>query len=195
LLNIDLELINKDKYTFASFISPSGNGFKVLVKIPAEIENHKLYFDSISEYYNNPHFDITSKNISRICFESYDPIQHDPQIYSLLNRTRLWLQKQESVDIQLCAKGWQLPPTDTLILLSEFNEITQKTVLTNSKHSPTAMPTGGSRPTSLRRLPRRIEPRVGSSTETFAASGAASGGQHQCTCSCGIRGPSLSLTK
>ena len=72
-LNEDLKAINKDKYTFASFISPSGNGFKLLVKIPAEIENHKLYFDSLAEYYNNSHFDITSKNISRICFESYDP--------------------------------------------------------------------------------------------------------------------------
>lgn len=69
----DINTINKDKYTFASFISPSGNGFKLLVKIPAEIENHKNYFDSLSEYYSNKHFDSTSKNISRICFESYDP--------------------------------------------------------------------------------------------------------------------------
>lgn len=69
----DLEKINKSEYTFASFISPSGNGFKLLVKIPTEIPNHKLYFEALADYFNNSHFDVTSKNISRICFESYDP--------------------------------------------------------------------------------------------------------------------------
>ena len=52
-LNEDLKVINKDKYTFASFISPSGNGFKLLVKIPTEIENHKLFFVSLVEYYKD----------------------------------------------------------------------------------------------------------------------------------------------
>ena len=29
-----IEKVNSDKYTFSSFVSPSGNGVKVLVKIP-----------------------------------------------------------------------------------------------------------------------------------------------------------------
>ena len=53
------------------FISPSGIGIKLLVKIPKDIDNHKKYFDALEKYYNNTHFDTTSKNISRICFESY----------------------------------------------------------------------------------------------------------------------------
>lgn len=72
LLNEDRDKLIVDKYTFALFISPSGNGLKLIVKIPKDIENHKKYFDALEKYYNNTHFDTTSKNISRICFESYD---------------------------------------------------------------------------------------------------------------------------
>lgn len=73
LLNEDINKLKNDKYTFAAFISPSGNGIKLLVKIPKEIENHKKYFDALEKYYNNNHFDTTCKNISRVCYESYDP--------------------------------------------------------------------------------------------------------------------------
>lgn len=72
------QLVN-DKYSFAVFTSPSGNGLKVLVKIPKEIENHKKYFIALQEYYNVPEFDKSCKDISRICYESYDPeLFHNP---------------------------------------------------------------------------------------------------------------------
>ena len=70
----DKEKMMKDKYTFCVFISPSGNGLKVLVKIPNDAENHVKYFQSLENYYNSNHFDTTSKNISRVCYESYDPL-------------------------------------------------------------------------------------------------------------------------
>jgi len=65
------ENICQDKYTFAAFISPSGDGLKVLVKIPQEIENHEAYYLGLIKKY--PSLDTTSKNISRVCFTSYDP--------------------------------------------------------------------------------------------------------------------------
>jgi len=34
------ECLISNKHTYACFLSPSGNGFKVLVKIPKSIENH-----------------------------------------------------------------------------------------------------------------------------------------------------------
>jgi len=64
-------LIN-DKYVMSVFISPSGNGLKVIVKIPSDQENHKHYFNSLGDYYNSDKFDIATKNISRVCYESYD---------------------------------------------------------------------------------------------------------------------------
>ena len=70
----DKETISKNKYVYSIFISPSGNGLKVLVKIPEDAENHTNYFNSLDKHFNSAYFDKTSKNISRVCYESYDPL-------------------------------------------------------------------------------------------------------------------------
>ena len=72
----DKENFTKSKYVYSVFISPSGNGLKVLVKIPADPENHTNYFNSLDKHFNSIYFDKTSKNISRVCYESYDPLIH-----------------------------------------------------------------------------------------------------------------------
>ena len=66
--------LSKDKYTYSVFVSPSGNGLKVLVKIPNDPENHVNYFLALQNYYQSKYFDKTCKNISRVCYESYDPL-------------------------------------------------------------------------------------------------------------------------
>jgi len=72
----DKENLSKNKYVFSVFISPSGNGLKVIVKIPSDVENHINYFKSLERHFNSPYFDKTSKNVSRVCYESYDPLIH-----------------------------------------------------------------------------------------------------------------------
>ena len=67
------KMLSKDKYSLAVFVSPSGKGLKVIVKIPKDPDNHQNYFNSLKEHYNSDQFDPTSKNISRVCYESYDP--------------------------------------------------------------------------------------------------------------------------
>lgn len=59
-------------YIFSAWISPSGLGVKVLVKIPVD-EMHKEYFDSLKLFFNSTHWDDAGSDISRLCFESYDP--------------------------------------------------------------------------------------------------------------------------
>ena len=73
LLN-DKEIISKKKFVYSVFISPSGDGLKVLVKIPADADNHKNYFRSLQNFFNSPYFDKVNKNLSRVCYESYDPL-------------------------------------------------------------------------------------------------------------------------
>lgn len=68
------EKLTKDRYTFSVFVSPSGLGLKVLVKIPDEEENHKKFFNSLEVHYSSEFFDKTCKNVSRVCYESYDPL-------------------------------------------------------------------------------------------------------------------------
>ena len=70
----DKENLTKDKFVYSVFISPSGNGLKVLVKIPTEIINHKNYFNALNNHFDSPYFDKTCSNISRVCYESYDPL-------------------------------------------------------------------------------------------------------------------------
>jgi succinate dehydrogenase flavin-adding protein (antitoxin of CptAB toxin-antitoxin module) len=72
----DKENLSKNKFVYSVFISPSGNGLKVLVKIPADSHNHINYFNSLEKYFNSEYFDKTSKNVSRVCYESYDPLIH-----------------------------------------------------------------------------------------------------------------------
>ena len=85
-LNDTREKLQADKYTFALFTSPSGNGLKVIVKIPTDgAKNYKAHFDSLKEYYNNPYFDISCSDISRLCFESHDAdlfVNDNSEIYT-----------------------------------------------------------------------------------------------------------------
>lgn len=95
----DKENLSKSKYVYSVFISPSGNGLKALVKIPADPDNHTNYFNSLEKHFNSPYFDKTSKNLSRVCYESYDPLIHinenssiwdtiEEAEYNEVNRTR-----------------------------------------------------------------------------------------------------------
>ena len=69
------EKINNDSFTFSSFLSPSGDGLKVLVKIP-NVDNNNDYQDYYIELIN--HFkqynelDKGTKDIARACYLSYD---------------------------------------------------------------------------------------------------------------------------
>lgn len=66
--------LEDDPYVFSVFTSPSGNGLKVLVRIPkCDKDEHKLYFKSLEKHFSSEYFDEKNCNVSRVCFESYDP--------------------------------------------------------------------------------------------------------------------------
>lgn len=65
--------ISSDEYVYAAWVSPSGKGLKMLVKVPAKAENHKGYFESLKKHFNHPNWDDSGSDVSRFCFESYDP--------------------------------------------------------------------------------------------------------------------------
>ena len=60
----------KDTYIYAVWKGVT-KGCKALVKCPQNITNHSLYYNAFLQRY--PELDTTSKNIGRLCFESYDP--------------------------------------------------------------------------------------------------------------------------
>ena len=68
------EKLSKDRYVYSVFLSPSDKGLKVLVKIPPDPSNHVNYFNALKNHFDSPNFDKTCKNVSRVCYESFDPL-------------------------------------------------------------------------------------------------------------------------
>ena len=82
--HVDDVNVLKDKlklipYVASAFVSPSGDGVKVVVRIPDVIEEHRNNYDQVIDdlkrrldYLPDSCFDKSSINESRICYASYD---------------------------------------------------------------------------------------------------------------------------
>lgn len=70
-VDLKIDQLSNDPYIYAAWISPTGTGVRALVRCPASIESHNLYYTAFLDRY--PDLDPTSRNISRVAFESYDP--------------------------------------------------------------------------------------------------------------------------
>jgi hypothetical protein len=66
---------SQNPFTFACFISPSGNGLKILIRTDSKQAHHKQAFEQVKEYYEpllkHP-IDLSGKDITRLCFFSWD---------------------------------------------------------------------------------------------------------------------------
>ena len=65
----------QSEFTYASFISPSGNGLKILVKIETPKTEHKETFLKVQAHYENIlklEIDKSGKDLTRLCFYSWD---------------------------------------------------------------------------------------------------------------------------
>lgn len=118
--NVDIDtykdIFEKWEFTYATWISPRGNGRKVLVKI-SDGKKHREHFAALKKRY--PEVDEQCVNESRVCYESYDPniyinensevfkeaIKHEVvlkthvandtfEVYKKLNR---WLEKKGNI--------------------------------------------------------------------------------------------------
>jgi hypothetical protein len=63
------EIIQKE-FVYACWVSPSGSGLKALIKI-ADGKKHREHFQSLQEVF--PEIDRSGINVSRVCYESFDP--------------------------------------------------------------------------------------------------------------------------
>lgn len=92
--NIDTEeltaakaAIIADDITHACFISPSGNGLKVLIRTKTPAEKHLELFQALEHYFFTFHkieIDKSTKDICRLCFVSYDAdLYHNPDSFEI----------------------------------------------------------------------------------------------------------------
>lgn len=99
-----VELVNNNRYTYASFISPSGNGLKIFVKIDSQIEFHEDAFKQVAEYYQNLlgiEVDKTGKDITRLCYISSDErayLNEKSEVFNITGHT------EEAAASTQCAK-------------------------------------------------------------------------------------------
>jgi len=100
--------LSKNKIVYSVFVSPSGNGLKVLVKIPPKVENHKSYFLSLQNHFKSENFDKSCKNVSRVCYESYDPLIYTNPISSLWDK----IEEQQYVEVIRKTDTPTIPVTD-----------------------------------------------------------------------------------
>ena len=95
------ERLIKDRYTFLLFVSPSGDGLKLIVKIPDDIKTHSFSAAALTDYYKDEKLD-EFRDISRVCFESYDPgIYHNPEsdLFTTLKEEKIIKQSIATTDV------------------------------------------------------------------------------------------------
>lgn len=62
-----------DPCLFAAFISPSGKGVKAVFRVENNPERYESMYRALCTKYTDVHLDSKTKDISRACYESYDP--------------------------------------------------------------------------------------------------------------------------
>ena len=94
-LKSDRANLQADKYCLACWVSPSGKGLKMLVRIPETTDNdtYKAHFNAIQEYYKNSFFDTVTSDIARACFVSFDP-----ELFTNYN-AEIWTDKAEKAKL------------------------------------------------------------------------------------------------
>lgn len=70
--------LSKIKHILVAFVSPSGDGVKVIIRTPAvkDKESYVGTFLSLKEFFNSDHLDDSGKDYTRLCF-----LSHDPDVY------------------------------------------------------------------------------------------------------------------
>ena len=107
-MKAERDRLTKDRYVYSVFTSPSGNGLKALVRIPQDADNHINYFNALEKHFNSEHFDKTCKNLSRVCYESFDPLIH------VNEDSELWtgIVERDYVEVEVKRDAPTIPITD-----------------------------------------------------------------------------------
>lgn len=85
-------------FVYACWVSPSGNGLKALVRI-AQGSKHREHFQALQEVF--PEIDRSGINVSRVCYESYDPdiyINEKAEVFKKTKKTEKIVQYERNLD-------------------------------------------------------------------------------------------------
>lgn len=103
-------------FSVAAFASPSNEGLKIIVAVDSISEKHALAYQQVTDFYSqslNIQFDPKNKDITRLCFVSYDPDTFFNPNFEKFNVT-----DYESKPIQ----------TNEAVLENDFSEVFQSCI-------------------------------------------------------------------
>ena len=78
-------------FSRVAFVSPSGRGLKIIVKVNSGKELHGLAYRQVSKFYEKElavEIDKSGKDVTRLCFMSYDPeiyFNEESKVFKVLN--------------------------------------------------------------------------------------------------------------
>lgn len=84
--------LQDNEYIYSAFVSPSGDGVKAIVKVPKDIQDYKKYYEALCETFDTK-LDTKTKDISRVCYESYDP-----DLF-INENSKVWVLKKEYTEV------------------------------------------------------------------------------------------------
>lgn len=91
VIKSSLTSLSSDQFTMLVFISPSGTGLKVVIKVEGGPDEHLANFHALEKYYHAEYhltIDPSGKDVSRLCFLSADPsavVNYDSIVFSHRN--------------------------------------------------------------------------------------------------------------
>jgi hypothetical protein len=92
-------------FVYSCWVSPSGNGLKALVKI-ADGTKHREHFQALQDVF--PDIDRSGINVSRVCYESYDPdiyINENAEVFKNIKKIEKIVQYEKNDDDQRIFKN------------------------------------------------------------------------------------------
>ena len=105
-------LAAQSEFTYACFISPSGNGLKILVKIDTSKTEHKEAFLLVQAHYEGIlklEIDKSGKDVTRLCFYSWDEnLYHNPDASTFITLSAV---EMPLIETQPEPKTQDLEPT------------------------------------------------------------------------------------
>ena len=123
-------LANQSAFTYACFISPSGNGLKILVKIATPKAEHKETFLLVQAHYEKLlklEIDKSGKDLTRLCFYSSDEnLYFNPEAK---NFEKVNDKKETQLELEVKPKTQNLEPkTDFDTIYNHCIKFTEKKV-------------------------------------------------------------------
>jgi hypothetical protein len=106
-----------DPHAVLAFVSPSGNGLKVVISIEADPATHGASFDAARAYFRERYSldaDPSGRDLARLCYVSHDPDAILKTTAELLHRPHMTIETtQDYISNEGDSPTTSTPPTDT----------------------------------------------------------------------------------